>query len=80
MNWSFAGSKARQSIRMPAYSFTSKDIARALVDARKRGVDVRVVLDDSQKPEQYTGATFLRTPAFPREQTRATPSCTTNSW
>jgi phosphatidylserine/phosphatidylglycerophosphate/cardiolipin synthase-like enzyme len=38
---------ARQSIRTPADSFTSKDIARAVVDARKRGVDERVVLDDS---------------------------------
>jgi hypothetical protein len=32
---------ARQSIRVAAYSFTSKD--------------VRVVLDDSQKSERYTG-------------------------
>jgi phosphatidylserine/phosphatidylglycerophosphate/cardiolipin synthase-like enzyme len=55
MNWSFAGSKARQSIRMPAYSFTSEDIARALVDARKRGVDVRVVLDVSQKSSSTLG-------------------------
>jgi phosphatidylserine/phosphatidylglycerophosphate/cardiolipin synthase-like enzyme len=37
---------ARQSIRMAAYSFTSKDIARALVDAHKRGVDLR--------PEKWT--------------------------
>jgi phosphatidylserine/phosphatidylglycerophosphate/cardiolipin synthase-like enzyme len=56
---------ARQSIRMAAYSFTSKDIARALVDAHKRSVDVRAVLDDSQKSERYTGATFLANAGIP---------------
>jgi phosphatidylserine/phosphatidylglycerophosphate/cardiolipin synthase-like enzyme len=56
---------ARQSIRVAAYSFTSKDIARALVDAHKRGVDVRAVLDDSQKSERYTGATFLANAGIP---------------
>jgi phosphatidylserine/phosphatidylglycerophosphate/cardiolipin synthase-like enzyme len=50
---------ARHSIRMAAYSFTSKDVAHALVEAHRSGVDVRVVLDDSQKSERYTGATFL---------------------
>jgi phosphatidylserine/phosphatidylglycerophosphate/cardiolipin synthase-like enzyme len=56
---------ARQSIRMAAYSCTSKDIARALVDAHKRGVDVHAVLDDSQKSERYTGATFLANAGIP---------------
>jgi phosphatidylserine/phosphatidylglycerophosphate/cardiolipin synthase-like enzyme len=50
---------------MAAYSFTSKDVARALVDANRRGVDVRVVLDDSQKSERYTGATFLANTGIP---------------
>jgi phosphatidylserine/phosphatidylglycerophosphate/cardiolipin synthase-like enzyme len=56
---------ARQSIRVAAYSFTSKDIARALVEAHREGVDVRVVLDDSQKSERYTGATFLANAGIP---------------
>jgi phosphatidylserine/phosphatidylglycerophosphate/cardiolipin synthase-like enzyme len=56
---------ARQSIRMAAYSFTSKDIARALVEAHREGVDVRVVLDDGQKSERYTGATFLANAGIP---------------
>jgi phosphatidylserine/phosphatidylglycerophosphate/cardiolipin synthase-like enzyme len=56
---------ARHSIRMAAYSFTSKEVARALVDAHRRGVDVRVVLDDSQKSERYTGATFLANAGIP---------------
>lgn len=52
-------SAARKSIRVMAYSFTSADIARALVDAHKRGVAVEVVLDKSQRAEKYTSATFL---------------------
>lgn len=38
---------ARQQVLVQAYSFTSPEIVRALVDAHKRGVDVRVVLDRS---------------------------------
>jgi len=36
---------ARQSIRLAAYTFTSPDVARALGAARRRGVDVRAVVD-----------------------------------
>jgi len=35
----------KHSIRVLAYSFTSAPIAKALVDAHKRGVDVQVVVD-----------------------------------
>jgi phosphatidylserine/phosphatidylglycerophosphate/cardiolipin synthase-like enzyme len=56
---------ARHSIRVAAYSFTSKEIARALVDAHRAGIDVRVVLDDSQKSERYSGATFLANSGIP---------------
>ena len=38
-------SSARQSIRLAAYSFTAAPVVRALVDAKKRGVDVAVVVD-----------------------------------
>lgn len=37
---------AKHDIRMLGYAFTAPDIARALIDAKKRGVDVRVVLDE----------------------------------
>ena len=37
--------EARQSIRMAAYGLTSNPIGKALVEAKKRGVDVRVVID-----------------------------------
>ena len=50
---------AKTSIRVLAYSFTSAPIAQALVETHKRGVDVQVVLDKSQKSEKYTSATFI---------------------
>ncbi|HAN7476691.1 TPA: phospholipase D family protein, partial [Escherichia coli] len=36
---------AQQEIRLMGYSFTSPEVARALVRAKRRGVDVGVVLD-----------------------------------
>ena len=50
---------ARQSVLVQAYSFTSAPIARALVDARKRGVWVQVLLDPSQVGEKYSSGDFL---------------------
>ncbi|MFO6428276.1 phospholipase D family protein [Escherichia coli] len=49
-------SDAGQEIRLMGYAFTSPDIARALVDARKRGVDVRVVLDAESNNNKYSRA------------------------
>lgn len=37
---------AKKTIRMMAYSFTAPDIMKALVDAKKRGVDVKIVIDE----------------------------------
>ncbi len=37
---------SRKSIRLAAYSFTSPKVVRALVDAGRRGVDVRLVVDE----------------------------------
>ncbi len=50
---------AQNSIRVQAYSFTSAPIAKALADARARGVDVAVILDESQRSEKYSSADFL---------------------
>lgn len=36
---------ARHSIRVQAYSFTNRAIIAALVDAKRRGVDVRAIVD-----------------------------------
>jgi phosphatidylserine/phosphatidylglycerophosphate/cardiolipin synthase-like enzyme len=52
-------------IFVQAYSFTSSPIAKALVDAQKRGVKVQVILDKSQKTERYTSATFLDNAGVP---------------
>lgn len=41
--------EAKTSIYVAAYSFTSTKIALKLIDAHVRGVDVKVVLDSSQK-------------------------------
>lgn len=39
---------ATRSILVQAYSFTSDPIATALIEAKDRGVDVRIILDKSQ--------------------------------
>jgi phosphatidylserine/phosphatidylglycerophosphate/cardiolipin synthase-like enzyme len=51
--------KAKNTILVQAYSFTSAPIAKALLNAHKRGVKVEVVLDKSQRTEKYSSATFL---------------------
>ena len=50
---------ARSNVLVQAYSFTSPPIAKALVEASRRGVRVNVVLDKSQEGERYTSATYL---------------------
>jgi phosphatidylserine/phosphatidylglycerophosphate/cardiolipin synthase-like enzyme len=50
---------AKRSIQAQAYSFTSAPIAKALLDAHKRGVQVQVILDKSQRSDKYSSADFL---------------------
>ena len=57
--------QAKSEIYIQAYSFTSAPIAKALVDAHKRGIKVEVILDKSQKKEKYTSATFLYNAGIP---------------
>jgi len=56
---------AGKSILVQAYSFTSAPIAKALVSAHGRGVDVRVILDKSQRSERYSSARFLVNAGIP---------------
>lgn len=56
---------AKKQVLVQAYSFTSAPIARALVDAKHRGVDVQVILDKSQRGERYSSATFLANNGVP---------------
>lgn len=57
--------KAKTGVLVQAYSFTSPSIAKALVDAHKRGVWVQVVLDKSQQTEKYSAADFLKNAGIP---------------
>jgi phosphatidylserine/phosphatidylglycerophosphate/cardiolipin synthase-like enzyme len=56
---------AYKTVRLAAYSFTSKPIALALLADAKRGVDVKVVVDKSQATARYTAATFLANQGVP---------------
>jgi phosphatidylserine/phosphatidylglycerophosphate/cardiolipin synthase-like enzyme len=51
--------RAEGSILVQAYSFTSAPIAKALVEAHNRGVEVQVILDASQETEKYSSGDFL---------------------
>lgn len=50
---------AKQQILVQAYSFTDTNIANALVIAKKRGVDIKVILDKSQIKTQHGQNKFL---------------------
>ena len=50
---------ARHEVLVLAYSFTSEPIAKALVDAKLRGLHVEIVLDHSNEKEDHTEMTFL---------------------
>lgn len=51
--------RAKSSILVQAYSFTSKPIAYALADAKQRGVEVKVILDKSQLKERNSMLPYL---------------------
>jgi phosphatidylserine/phosphatidylglycerophosphate/cardiolipin synthase-like enzyme len=48
--------RAQQSIRMATYSFTEPAIGKALLDAKKRGVDVAVVVDKEHNGRRPPGS------------------------
>lgn len=50
---------AKSEILIQAYSFTSAPIAKALLNAHKRGIKVEAILDKSNRSKKYTAATFL---------------------
>lgn len=56
---------AQKEILIQAYSFTSKPIAKALIDAAKRGVKIEAVLDKSNATAKYSAATFLDNACIP---------------
>jgi len=50
---------ARHEIQILAYSFSSKPIAQALVEAKLRGVHIDIVLDHSNEKESYSDLPFF---------------------
>jgi len=56
---------AKTEILVQAYSFTSTPIAKALLNAHKRGVKIEAILDKSQRKEKYTSATFIANSGIP---------------
>lgn len=56
---------AKKTIRVAAYSFTSAPIAQALLDAKKHGIDVKIVLDKSNAKAKYSSLTFLQNQQVP---------------
>lgn len=56
---------AKKTLNVQAYSFTSAPIAKALLNAHKRGVDVKVILDKSQFKRKYSSARFFQNNGVP---------------
>jgi len=56
---------ATSNILVEAYSFTSKPIAKALINAQERGVKIQVILDKSQALQKYSSANYLYTKKVP---------------
>lgn len=52
--------KAQKSIYVQSFSFTSKEIAAALIAAQSRGIKVQILADRSQLTDQYSQIPNLR--------------------
>jgi phosphatidylserine/phosphatidylglycerophosphate/cardiolipin synthase-like enzyme len=57
--------KVKSTVLVQAYTFTSAPIAKALLNAHKRGVKIEVILDKSQRTQKYSSATFLYNQGIP---------------
>lgn len=52
--------KAQKTILVQAYQFTSAPIEKAVMDAKERGVNVKIILDKSQyKPNKFCSSKLL---------------------
>ena len=56
---------ARKTLDIAAYHITHTKIAKAIVDANRRGVSVRVIMDKSQTQAKYSSATYLHNAGVP---------------
>jgi len=57
--------RSKNAVLVQAYTFTSAPIAKALLNAHKRGVKVEVILDKTQRTQKYSSATFLYNQGIP---------------
>lgn len=46
--------RSQKSIYIQAYTFTSKSIAKSLIMAKARGIDIKVILDETQVNSEYS--------------------------
>lgn len=51
--------KARETIDIAMYSFTSREIAQALIKAKKRDVKVRIAMDNDQIKDHTSKSRYL---------------------
>jgi phosphatidylserine/phosphatidylglycerophosphate/cardiolipin synthase-like enzyme len=51
----------QKTLHVAIYDLTEPNIAAALVDAHRRGVEVRVVADEGQSRQPHSQVTYLRT-------------------
>ena len=58
-------SEAQESVLVAAYSFTSKPVSEALLEAHNRGVKVSVVADQKGNSGRYTAVNFLANHRIP---------------
>ncbi len=57
---------AKESIYVQSYSFTSYKIAKALIDAYERGVEVKIILDSSNfDPQNFSQESYLKASGLP---------------
>jgi phosphatidylserine/phosphatidylglycerophosphate/cardiolipin synthase-like enzyme len=57
--------KSKRTVHVLAYSFTSKPIADALIAAKGRGVDVKIVLDKGQPNAKGGQMQYVMTAGIP---------------
>jgi hypothetical protein len=57
--------QAKSTVLVQDCTFTSAPIAKSLVDAHRRNVKLEVILDKSERSDQYSSATFFSNNGIP---------------
>ena len=56
---------ATSTVLVQAYGFTSRPIEQALIAAHKRGVDVQIILDRSNRAQKWSGLRLVEAAEIP---------------